>query len=127
MLVECDLSKSHSAGPGITTAPENQTVILDVDETYQDGIGFIPLNVTFSCIASGTPRPVIVWTFSHSDNVSDYFTVDETISVQEMRSSLTLVVVQTSVYTITVSCNAANDLGTDDTQATLTILCKHVT
>ena len=101
-----------AVAPQIIESPENHTVV-----ELQ--------NATFSCLATGRPRPVIVW-LRLSDMVqlhtqSASFKIEEQeIGDQERQSNLT--VMSAHLFDAgTYVCVARNELGTETEQATLTV------
>ena len=56
-------------------------------------------SVDFKCVADGTPRPKIIWTFN--GNVLDDFTDKEVLTIQSIDSS----------HVGTYACNASNVAG----------------
>ena len=110
-------------GSRIVTAPENQTITLQVDESNPNGLRFIPVNVTFSCLASGSPRPIVTW--SSDAYYSDIIIVELFPSDSEIRSNLTLVDVQPSITEIGIKCSAENEAGATESTVGLQTLCKY--
>ena len=98
--------------PQILDSPGNLTVVE-------------PETATFSCLATGRPRPAIVWVqLSDMTQVqSSDFTIDSEgmeIGHRERRSNLTILGTQPSdagAY----GCVAMNEAGIDMDQATLTV------
>ena len=84
-----------------------------------------PQDAIFSCLATGRPRPTIVWT-RLSDMVqlqpsSANFTIEEQENGdRERRSNLTILGTQPSDAG-GYACVAVNEPGTDREQATLTV------
>ena len=87
-------------------------------------------NVSFTCAASGLPRPDITWFFISNDGSimvtmrvdTDNFIIT-TDGERQVMSTLTFYTVQpflAGVYT----CNVSNDVAEDITMATLTIHSK---
>ena len=101
-----------TVAPQILDPPDDLTVVE-------------PQNATFSCLATGRPRPDIVWTrlsdMSQLQNQSGLYRIEEQeIGVRERRSNLTIVGTQPSdagVY----ACVAVNEPGSTMQQATLTV------
>jgi len=84
-----------------------------------------PENTTFSCLATGRPRPTIAW-FRLSDvtqlqpSPGSFSIVEQEIEERERRSNLTIISTQPSdagAY----GCVAVNEPGTTAEQATLTV------
>ena len=106
------MSSFPTVAPQILDPPDDLTVVE-------------PQDATFSCLATGRPRPDIVWT-RLSDMVqlqppSVYFTIEEQeIEDRERRSNLTILDTQPSDASA-YACVAMNELGTDTRQATLTV------
>ncbi len=117
------LPSLHSDGPEVVAAPENQTVIFEVEDTLFMG-DFAPVNVTFSCTASGITRPTVTWTVSENLTSSSAITVEEALGDLEIRSNLTLVDLLPSIAELGVSCRAENEAGVAEAMASLTTLCK---
>ena len=103
-----------TVAPQILDPPNNLTVVE-------------PQDATFSCLATGRPRPVIVWT-RLSDMVQlQPSSVDLTIEeweigdrARERRSNLTVLSTHASDAG-GYACVAVNEPGTDREQATLTV------
>ena len=101
-----------TVAPQILDLPDNLTVVE-------------PQNATFSCLATGRPRPDIIW-IRLSDMVqlhtqSAGFTFEEQeIGDRERRSNLTILGTQPSDADVYI-CMAINEPGTAIEQTTLTI------
>ena len=98
--------------PQILDPPGNLTVVE-------------PETATFSCLATGRPRPAIVWVqLSDMTQVqSSDFTIDSEgmeIGHRERRSNLTILGTQPS-DAAAYGCVAMNEAGIDMDQATLTV------
>ena len=106
------MSFFSTVAPQILDPPDNLTVVE-------------PQDATFSCLATGRPRPDIVWTrlsdMAQLQPPSVNFTIEEQeIGDRERRSNLTILGTQTSdagAY----ACMAMNEPGTDTGQGTLTV------
>ncbi len=112
--------------PRILTAPENQTVSLEVEVDPDDlQLTFSVVNVSFSCVATGTynlSRPTITWTtdaFYNGFNI-----VEELLQAVVVRSLFTVIGVQPSTSIISVNCTAQDEFGVTTTTAWLTTLGK---
>jgi len=98
--------------PQILDPPDNLTVVD-------------PEDATFSCLATGRPRPAIAW-FRLSDMTqlqspsSDFTIEDIEIGDRERRSNLTIIGTQPS-DTGAYDCRTVNEPGTTAEQATLTV------
>ena len=84
-----------------------------------------PQDATFSCLATGRPRPAIVWTrlsdMTQLQNQSGGHRIQEQeIGDRERRSNLTILGSQPSDAG-GYACMAMNEPGTDTEQATLTV------
>ena len=110
------LSFPHAVPPQILDPPDNLMVV-------------VPEDATFSCLATGRPRPIIAW-FSLSDMtqlqspLADFIIEDMEIGDRERRSNLTIVGTQPSdagAY----GCEATNEPGSSTEQATLIVHGKH--
>ena len=101
-----------TVAPQITDPPDDLTVVE-------------PQDVTFSCLTTGRPRPVIVWT-RLSDMVQlqpssvDLTIEEQVIGDRERRSNLTILGTQPSDAG-GYACVATNEPGTDREEATLTV------
>ena len=96
----------------ILDAPANLTVIE-------------PQNATFSCLATGRPRPDITWFRLSAPTPlqppsADFIIGEELIGAREKRSNLTIIGTQPSDAG-TYSCMAVNGPGINVEQATLTV------
>ena len=106
------LPSLSTVAPQIFDPPDNLTVVE-------------PQDATFSCLATGRPRPNIVWTrlsdMVQLQNQSGLYRIEEQeIGDRERRSNLTIVGTQPSdagAYT----CMAVNEPGNAIQQATLTV------
>ena len=97
--------------PQILDPPDNLTVV-----EYQDA--------TFSCLATGRPRPTITW-FRLSDmtqlqSSADFTIQDMEIGDRERRNNLTIIGTKPSDAG-DYFCMAVNEPGIDMDQATLTV------
>ena len=98
--------------PQILDPPDNLTVV-----EYQDA--------TFSCLATGRPRPTITW-FRLSDltllqpSPGNFSIVEQEIGERERSSNLSIIGTQPSDASAYV-CTAVNEPGTTAEQATLTV------
>ncbi len=111
---------SETIGPRIVSGPENQTVVIEVDT---NGLVFFPLNVTFSCLASGSTRPTVTW--SSNAVYSDFVVVETLLDDHEISSNLTLVGIEPSIAENGVVCRAENEAGVVEASAGLTTLRKY--
>ena len=112
------VTELHTHGSQSTVAPQ----ILDPpdDLTVVD-----PQDATFSCLATGRPRPTIVWTrlsdMVQLQNQSGVHRIQEQeIRDRERRSNLTIFGSQPSDAG-GYACVAMNEPGTDREEATLTV------
>ncbi len=109
-----------SVGAVITTHPMNQTVVASS-------------NVSFTCAASGLPRPTITWFFISNDGSimvsmrvdTDNFTITSVAGDDERQvmSTLTFYAVQ-PYLSGTYTCNVSNEVDQDSAIATLTVHSK---
>ncbi len=81
------------------------------------------MNVTFSCLASGNPRPTVSW--SSNAVYSDFVVVETLLDDHEISSNLTLVGIEPSITENGVVCRAENEAGVVEASAGLTTLCKY--
>ena len=65
--VTCILFSFFTVAPEITTRPENVTVVQ-------------PATATFTCVATGRPRPVITWFFEDSEGSRTVVSVDGVVT-----------------------------------------------
>ena len=91
-----------------------------------DDLTFVePQDAIFSCLATGRPRPDIVWT-RLSDMVQlqpqpgEFIIAEQEIGDRERQSNLTILGTQLSDAGM-YACVAMNEPGTDTEQATLTV------
>ena len=101
-----------TVAPQILDPPDDLTVVK-------------PQDATFSCLATGRPRPSIVWTrlsdMTQLQSSSGVYRIEEQeIGDRERRSNLTVLGTQPSDASGYV-CVAVNEPGTDREQATLTV------
>ena len=101
-----------TVAPQILDPPDDLTVVE-------------PQDATFSCLATGRPRPDIVWTrlsdMTQLQPQSANFTIEEqVIGDRERRSNLTILGSQPSDAG-GYACVAMNEPGTDREEATLTV------
>ena len=106
-----------TVSPQILDPPNNHTVVE-------------PQDTTFSCLATGRPRPVILWV-RHSDITQllppsvDFSIDEEEIGDRERRSNLTIIGTQPS-DSGAYRCVAVNEPGINVEQATLTVHGKRI-
>ena len=97
--------------PQILDSPDNLTVVE-------------PENTTFSCLATGRPRPAIVWIrlsdMTQLSNSVEFNIVEQESGERERRSNLTISGTQPSDIGA-YRCVAVNEPGTTSENATLTV------
>ena len=105
------LSFPHAVPPQILDPPDNLMVVE-------------PEDATFSCLATGRPRPIIVWIrlsdMTQLSNSAEFSIQEQEMGDRERRSTLTIIGTQTSdagAY----NCRAVNEPGTITESATLTV------
>ncbi len=81
------------------------------------------MNVTFSCVASGNPRPTVTW--SSDVHYSDTAVAQMFLDEQAISSNLTLVVTVPSITEDRVICRAEIEAGVVEANAGLTTLRKY--
>ena len=112
VLIKLLLLLISTVAPQILDPPDDLTVVE-------------PQDATFSCLATGRPRPDIVWT-RLSDMVqllsqsANFMIEEQEIGDRERRSNLTILGTQPS-DTGAYACVAMNEPGTEREQATLTV------
>ncbi len=114
----------HTVDVEITAAPDDQILVLEVDDTDTDNLKFTLVNVTFSCVARGISRPSITW--RTNANYTDVFEVEEFPEDKTIQSNLTLTGILPSIDVIGVSCIAVNQAGEVVATSTLITLRKYV-
>ena len=108
----CMPSLPHAVAPQILDPPDNLTVVEPQDGTY-------------SCLATGRPRPAIVWTrlsdMVQLQNQSGVYRIEEwEIGDRERMSNLIILGSQPSDAS-GYACVAVNEPGTDREETTLTV------
>ena len=107
----CCMPSSSTVAPMITDPPDDLTVVE-------------PQDATFSCLATGRPRPDIVWTrlsdMTQLQNQSDVMIEEQEIGDRERRSMLIILGSQPSDAG-SYACVARNEPGSVMQQATLTV------
>ena len=100
-----------------TVIPLNSTVVRERNETI------------ITCEALGYPPPTVVWSRTNG-TLSDTVSVSDSVSVltgygNVTRVSVNLTIINasredTGVYT----CSAGNEIGSDDSNVSITVQCK---
>ena len=102
---------SYTVPPQIVDPPDNLTVVE-------------PEDATFSCLATGRPRPTIAWIrlsdMTQLSNSAEFSIQEQEIGDRERRSNLTIIGTQPSDAG-DYDCRAMNEPGTTAEQATLTV------
>ena len=100
-----------TVSPQVLDPPDNLTVVE-------------PEDATFSCLATGRPRPTIVWIqlsdMTQLSNSAEFSIQEQEIGDRERRSNLTIIGTQPSdagAY----NCRAMNEPGAIAESATLTV------
>ena len=111
-LIKLLLLLISTVAPQILDPPDDHTVVE-------------PQDATFSCLATGRPRPDIVWTrlpdmIQLQPQPAEFIIEEQEIGDRERRSNLTIIGTQPSDAGM-YACVAMNEPGTDARQATLTV------
>ena len=97
--------------PQILDSPDNLTVVE-------------PENTIFSCLATGRPRPAIVWIrlsdMTQLSNSAEFSIQEQEMGNRERRSTLTIIGTQPS-DSGAYNCRAVNEPGAIAENATLTV------